>query len=92
MVNILSKFQCGFRKSYSPQHCLFLIIDKWKKAVDSKEVFGAALTDPSKVFDYICNDWLIAKLDAHGLALPALKLIKDYLENGKQRTKMWPCC
>ena len=26
--NILSKFQCGFRKSYSPQHCLLLMIDK----------------------------------------------------------------
>ena len=26
--NILSKFQCGFRKGYSPQHCLLLMIDK----------------------------------------------------------------
>ena len=43
--NILSKFQCGFRKGYSPQHCLFLMIDKWKKAVDNCKVFAAVLTD-----------------------------------------------
>ena len=26
--NILSKFQCGFRKGFSTQHCL-LLIEKW---------------------------------------------------------------
>ena len=86
--NILSKFQCGFRKGYSPQHCLLLMIDKWKKAVDNHKVFGAVLTDLSKAFDCICHDLLIAKLNAYGLSLPALKLITDYLQNRKQRTKI----
>ena len=86
--NILSKFQCGFRKGYSPQHCLLLMIDKWKKAVDNHKVFGAVLTDLSKAFDCICHDLLIAKLNAYGLSLPALKLITDYLQNRKQKTKI----
>ena len=77
--NILSKFQCGFRKGYSPQHCLLLMIDKWKKAVDNHKVFGEVLTDLSKAIDCVCHDWLIAKLNAYGLSLPALKLITDYL-------------
>ena len=81
--NILSKLQCGFRKGYSPQHCLLLIIDKWKKAVDNHKVFEAVLTDLSKVFDCICHDLLIAKLNAYGLSLPALKLITDHLQNRK---------
>ena len=85
--NILSKFQCGFWKGYSPQHCLLLIIDKWKEAVD-KKVFGALLTDLSKAFDCICHDLLVAKLNAYGLSLPALKMIQDYLQNRKQRTKI----
>ena len=59
--NILSKFQCGFRKSYSPQHCILLMTYKWKKAVDIHNVFGAVLTDLSKAFDFICHDLLIAK-------------------------------
>ena len=28
---ILSKFQCGFWKGVGAQHCLFLMIEKWKK-------------------------------------------------------------
>ena len=36
--NILSKFQCGFRKGYSPQNSLNEMIDKWKKALDSNKV------------------------------------------------------
>ena len=36
--NILSKFQCSFRKGYSPQHSLLLMKDKWKKAVDSNKL------------------------------------------------------
>ena len=86
--NILSKFQCGFRKGYSPQHCLLLMIDKWKKAVDNHKVFGAVLTDLSKAFDCICYDLLIRKLNAYGLFLPAFKLITDYLQNQKRRTKI----
>ena len=45
--NILSKFQCGFRKGYRPQH-LLLMINKWKKVADSNKVFRAVLTDLSK--------------------------------------------
>ena len=30
-----SKFQCGFRKGYSAQHCLIAMIEKWKTAVDN---------------------------------------------------------
>ena len=64
------------------------MIDKWKKAVDNNKIFGAVLTDLSKAFDCFCHDLLIAKLNAYGLSLPALKLIKDYLQNRKQRTKI----
>ena len=64
------------------------MIDKWEKAVDNHKVFGAVLTDLSKAFDCICHDLLIAKLNAYGLSLPALKLITDYLQNRKQRTKI----
>ena len=85
--NIFSKFQCGFRKGFSAQHCLLLMIDKWKKVVDNNKDFGAILTDLSKAFDCICHDLLDAKLHAYGLSLPALKMIQNYLLDRKQRTK-----
>ena len=61
------------------------MLEKWKHAVDNKNVFGNLLTDLSKAFDCICHDLLIAKLNAFGLSLPALKLVRNYLQNRKQR-------
>ena len=48
-----SKFQCGYRKGYSAQHCLQAMIKKWKTAVDNGGVFAELLTDLSKAFDCI---------------------------------------
>ena len=44
-------------------------------------------TDLSKAFDCVCHDLLIAKLNAYGLSLPALKLVHSYLRKHKHRTK-----
>ena len=48
--NILSKFQCGFRKGYENQHCLLLMLEIWKGATDNNKAFSASLTDFSKAF------------------------------------------
>ena len=31
---IFSKYQYGFRKGYSTQQCLLVLLEKWKAAVD----------------------------------------------------------
>ena len=62
--------------------------EKWKKNVDNGGDFGALLTDPSKVFDGIPHDLIIAKLEAYGFHIDALKRIHDYLSNRKQRVKV----
>ena len=51
-------------------------------------VFGALLTDLSKAFDCIPDDLIIAKLEAYGFHIDALKLIHDYLSNRKQRVEV----
>ena len=85
---IFSSYQCGFRNGYSSQQCLLAITEKWKKIVDTEGVFGVRLTDLSKAFDCIPHDFLIAKLEAYGFHIDALKLIHDYLSNRKQRVKV----
>ena len=84
----LSNQQCGFRKGLSTQQCLLVLLEKWKIFVDRGKACGALLTDLSKAFDCLNHELLIAKLNAYGLSLPALRLIHDYLSNRKQRTKI----
>ena len=47
----------------------------------------ALLTDLLEAFNCLDYELLIAKLNASGLSLPALRLIHDYLSNRKQRAK-----
>ena len=80
---ILSKFQCGFRKEFSAQHCLLAMLEKCKSAVDNKRNFGVLLTDLSKAFDCLPHDLLLVKLNAYGFSLPGLRLVQSYLSNKK---------
>ena len=86
--SIFSKYQCGFRKGHSPQHCLLYMIEKIKQARDNNNVFAAVLTDLSKAFDCINHELLIAKLNAYGFDSPSLKFISAYLNFRKQKTKV----
>ena len=64
------------------------MLEKWKKVVDTKNVFGALLTDLSKAFDCLLHDLVIAKFNAYGFRLPALNLIQNCSADRKQRTKI----
>ena len=75
--DIFSKQQCGFRKSDSTQQWLVTLLEKWKNAVDKGNMFRVLLTDLSKAFDCLKLELLIAKLNAYGFTLPALKLIHN---------------
>ena len=64
------------------------MLEKWKRSVDEGKVFGALLKDLSKAFDCLDHELIIAKLNAYGFSLPALRLINDYLSNRRQRTRI----
>ena len=85
---IFWKCQYGFRKGYSTQQCVSALREKWKAALGKRKVFGALLTDLSNAFDCLNYENRIAKLNAYGFTLPALKLVHDYLSDRKQRTRV----
>ena len=84
----LSPYMCGYRKGFSTQHALLSLIEKWKKVLDNKGYGGAMLMDLSKAFDTINHELLIAKLHVYGFSKEPLRLIKSYLTNRWQRTKL----
>ena len=57
----------------------FSLLEKWETAVDKDKVFAALLTDLSQAFDCFNHEFLTGKLNAYGITLPALKLVRDYL-------------
>ena len=80
---IMSKCQCGFRKGFSMQHCLLLMLEKWRFTVGNNEAFKAFLIDLSKAFNCLSYDLLTAKLHSCGSSLTSLSLLSDYLSNRK---------
>ena len=86
--NIFTKNQCGYRKIHSTQQCLLAMLEKWKRSRDSGKASGALLADLSKDFDCLDHELLIAKLNAYGFGLPALRLTNNYLSHRQQRTRV----
>ena len=84
----LSRYLCGYRKEYSPQHAMLYMIEKWKEIRDNGGYAAAVLMDLSKAFNTINYKLLIAKLRAYGFDLPSLEIILDYFTNRQQRTKI----
>ena len=60
--NMIFPSQCDFRKAHNVQHCLLVMFEKFKEAIDRGNEFGALLTNLSKTFNCINNPLLIAKL------------------------------
>ena len=86
--NFLSPYLCDYRKDFSTQLTLLLLIEKWKKVLDY-EGFGVdVLMDLSKAFDAINHDLLIAKHHTNGFNKSCLKFVFSYLKDIWHRTKI----
>ena len=86
--HLLSKWQWGFRKGFSTQHCLLVMTEKWRKCLGKGGISGAILTDLSKAFDCNLHDLLIPKLTAYGFDYQSLRIMESFLSNRHQRPKI----
>ena len=64
------------------------MLQKWKSSADNGKAFSALFRDLFKAFDCLDHQLIIAKLNAYGFSLPALRLIHDYLSHKKQKTSV----
>ena len=87
---ILSKWQCVFRQGYSAQHCLLVMVEKWRQCLYNGGVSGALIADLSKAFDSMLHyiTLLIVQLAAYSFNYNSLQMLRSYLSNRKQRTKI----
>ena len=76
---------------YSAQHCLLVMIKKFKEAIERSNEFGGLLSDLSKVFDCINHALLIAKLYNYEVPPFSINMIFSYLSNRTHRTKISEC-
>ena len=60
--SVLVTNQCGFRKGFTSEYCLLVMLEKFEDAIERGNQFGALLTDLSKAFDRIDHKLLIEKL------------------------------
>ena len=88
MNKYLSQNLCKYRKGFSTQTALTMLLEKWKKILDDNGYAGAVIMDLSKAFDTINHELLIAKLDAYGFSTEALTLIAGYLSDRWQSVKI----
>ena len=89
--SLLVTNQCGFRKGFSSQYCLLVMLEKFKEALARGNQFVALLTDLKKAFDCIDYKLLIAKLSKYGVSSSALNVILSYLKYRTQLTKIKEC-
>ena len=85
---IFSKYLCGFRKGYNTQHCLLYMLECLRMAFDKGVHTGILSTDLTKVFHSLSRDLLVAKINSYGFSKLSLKMINDYINERKQRSRV----
>ena len=80
MEAFFSGFVAAYWERYSCNHSLILLIENWKKAHDENVQMCIVLREPSKAFNCIPHDLLIAKFYACDLNEETTTLSYLYLK------------
>ena len=85
---VLSPKLTAYRKNQSCETSLIALVERWKQAVDKRNVVGVFSTDMSKAFDSLHPPLLIKKLRAYGFSNNSLALMRSYFTNRKNRVRI----
>ena len=85
---ILSNLQFGFRKGYSTEMAISVLIDNICKATENKEHVIDVILDFAKAFDTVNHRIVLGKLAHYGFRGNILQWIQNYLSNIQHRVKL----
>lgn len=85
---ILIKEQFGFRRGYSCEMALNVILLKWKEEMDNGKRIIAVFLDLKRAFETITRSRLIKKLEQYGVRGVEKNWFESYLTNRFQYTKI----
>jgi len=85
---MLSNNLTAYRKNQSCETSLIGSVERWKQAVDNRNVVGVLPTDVSRAFDSLHAPLLINKLRAYGFSNDSLALMRSYFTNRKNRVRI----
>ena len=80
-MNLLSKYQCGFRKGQGTIDVLLIIESKIRKSFANSGICLVAYIDLKGAFDSVWHDGLIYKLTKLGIKGNLLKWLENYFKN-----------
>ena len=83
-MDLLDRFQTGFRRYHSTQTALLKLTDDTKVGIDRKKITLLLHFDFSRVFDTILPTKLQSKLQILGFSRMALLWVKSYMESHVQ--------
>ena len=87
-LEIIYKFQFGFRKTYSTNHALLSIVEQIRNALDKKMFSCGVFIDLEKAFDTVNHHILLSKLHHYGIRGVANKWFSSYLSNRYQKVAL----
>ena len=76
------------QKTFLISACFNKINEEWKTGLGANKHTAAVLMDLSKAFDRLPINLLIARLNAYGVGINSIKLLKSYLTDRKQMVKV----
>ena len=85
---IIYPYQFGFRHTYSTTMALIEITDQLRMQMENKDITIGIYIDLSKAFDLVNHSILTSKLQSYGIRGIAIELIRSYLSNRSQYTKI----
>ena len=83
-LNIIYKYQFGFRHKYSTQQAIITLVNKITSSLDTSDLDIGVILDLKKAFDTVDHKILLDKMHVYGIRRHMLRWFHIYLTNRSQ--------